>query len=85
MDVPISSTRDEVKENQLNGGFEMPNCHSTKTALCNEVHVVSHYVVSHIHCVIFLKIYCERESKGNAWLSFLDARAKTTPTEPFLT
>ena len=38
-------TRDEVKEkkneneNQLNGGFEVPNGHSTKTAPYNDVHI----------------------------------------------
>ena len=36
-DIPIVSTRDEVrKENQQNGGIELPNLnHSTKTALYN--------------------------------------------------
>ena len=36
-------TRDEVmekmnKENQINGGFEVPNWHSTKIALYNDVY-----------------------------------------------
>ena len=39
-------------------------------------------VCTHPPCV-FLNI-CERESKGNASLEFLDARTKTMPTEPFL-
>ena len=36
-------TRDEVMgkmniENQVNGGFEVPNWHSTKTTPCNDVY-----------------------------------------------
>ena len=63
-------TRDEVleEENQLNGGFEVLNyCHSTKTALCNEVYVVCTYLSYHL-----LNIF-EWTSKGNASLSFLNA------------
>ena len=41
-------TRDEVKEknkqNPLNGGFEVLNCHSTKTALCNNAGVCCMYI-----------------------------------------
>ena len=44
-------TRDEAKEknkeNQLNGRFEMPNCHSSKTAPCNDVYVVCTYLIDY--------------------------------------
>ena len=43
----------------------MSNCHSIKTALCNEVYVVCKYLS-------YLYIY-KRANKGNASLSFLDA------------
>ena len=55
-----------------------PKCRSTKTALCNKVYVVCTYLL----CLV-LHI-CERASKGKVSLSFLEARTKTTPTEPIL-
>ena len=49
-------TRDEVQEknNQLNGGFEVPNCHSTKTVLCNKVYTnCMHKSIVSVFCWIY--------------------------------
>ena len=52
-------------EENLNGGFKVPNSHSTKTALCNEVYIVC----THLSCIA-LRIYASGRVKATLGYRF---------------
>ena len=71
-------TQDVVQEKILNSGLEVLTCHSTKTALFNEVHISCTY----LSC-LWWNMW-NRARKGHASLLFLNIQSQTTATEPIL-